>query len=790
VHACTVATRSGLAHVRVLAASFHACYSGGTFTCLLADGWPDGVPSEPPIQMLEPVDVGLADAELRSLALCYDDDELVIALRPMLLGHLQTAAPDDGHVFLAPGTVVVDRIDEVEQLAREHEVALVPRVLQPVPRDGRVPSEPDLLAQGLFLPDILAVGPGSAPFLRWWAERMGLDGRADDDAAPAWLDFVPVLFDHAVCRDPGVGVSVSNLHERRLRRTLDGRVLAGDSPLRTLHLGGYDPERAHLFDATHGRQARVLLHDDTVLAGLVDDFGSRLEAAGIDRWRAEPYRFGTIAGGPVPASVRRLARYAFRHDTPMDPPPIVPFGPEGDEAFIQWLNEPEAGDGNSTVTRLVLHVWRHRPDLQRVFPHPDLADIQGLARWATTAADFIESHGHLHAPPEAPNAIDALAPPLPGLNIIGQLRGEYGLGEAGRLMTRAAVAAGVPHRIVSVDEGTSLRQLDPFVTGGSDGPAPPRYAVNLLCMNGDYLPRLLARAPASLLRGIHRVGFWFWEVDVPPRNVGAAFDLVDEVWVASDFVAGLFRPHTDKPVRVAPLAIIPPPPTSLRRSDLGLPDDRVVILASFDHLSVPERKNPLGVIRAYTKAFDPDDGAHLLLKSTNGSYRRDMMAEVVHLARDRPDIEIRDRYHSRTEMNALVQLCDVCLSLHRAEGFGLMPATAMAVGKPVVATGYSGNLAFMDTDNSLLVPYDLVPVGEGVDVYAADARWAEPDLDAAADHLRWIVDHPGEARLLGNRARASVARTHSLAASGEWISRQVEEIALDRLARGAVQCPA
>jgi hypothetical protein len=96
----------------------------------------------------------------------------------------------------------------------------------------------------------------------------------------------------------------------------------------------------------------------------------------------------------------------------------------------------------------------------------------------------------------------------------------------------------------------------------------------------------------------------------------------------------------------------------------------------------------------------------------------------------------------------------------------------------------------MDEDNSLLVPYDLIPVGPGVDVYAADARWAEPDLDVAADHLRWIVDHPAEARLLGNRARASVARTHGLALSGEWVSRQVDDIVRDRFARGVIPAPA
>jgi glycosyltransferase involved in cell wall biosynthesis len=768
VHACAVATRQQLAPVGVLASSFEAVHPGSRFSVLVIDaGLGEGNDPAARYEVLTPAGIGVGDDELRRLALIHDAAGLSAALRPRFVTHLLARGQDDVVVHLAADAIVHGDLSPVEALARAHDVVLVPHLLRPAPRDGLLPDAGALVAGEPFTTAVIAVGRQATAFLHEWG-----------DGLP--LALVPTRHDHAVWRDPGVAVSPVNGHERSLTETSDGSILADGSPLRVLHLRGYDPARPHLLSDLGGTMPRVLLSDEPVLAALTADYGDRLQAARSAQGPPAPYRYGSICGTAIPSAVRALARDALDGTDPAGRPPL-PFNPAGDVEFVRWLNEPVARRGDRVVTRMVIGVWRHRQDLQSSFPDPFLADLDGLVAWSETAADFRADYRNLHRSPApvsagAAEGAPASLPP-PGLNIIGYLRAEAGVGEAGRLMALAADAAGIPYRTIATTD-TPSRQLDPFVVGGtgsSRDEAEP-YRVNLLCVNADRTPNLLAELPPALLDHRYRIALWFWELSRPASHTAAALDLVDEVWVASEFVAEPLRSLTAKPVLVTPLAIPPPAPTHLTRGDLALPTDRTVFLATFDAFSIPARKNPVGIIAAYTAAFGPDDGAHLVIKTINGARHRAALEQLWYLTRDRPDIEIRDGYLSRLEMSALVQLSDACVSLHRSEGFGLVPAAAMAAGKPVIATAYSGTLAFMDDDSALLVPYELADVGPGNDPYPADAQWAEPDLHTAAKHLRAVMEEPGAAHRLGEQARAAVARTHGPAVAGTWIDSRLNDI--------------
>jgi SAM-dependent methyltransferase len=200
-----------------------------------------------------------------------------------------------------------------------------------------------------------------------------------------------------------------------------------------------------------------------------------------------------------------------------------------------------------------------------------------------------------------------------------------------------------------------------------------------------------------------------------------------------------------------------------------------VFLFSFDFASTLERKNPLGLIEAYRKAFGPEDGAHLVVKSINGQLYPDGLDRVVHAAEGRHDITVVDEYYSAEHKAALIGLCDCYVSLHRSEGLGFGMLEAMAEGRPVIATGYSGNLEFMNSENSYLVPYELVHVPPGCEPYPVDASWAEPDLDVAAEMMREVLRDPGRASAVGARAKSDVERLHSPARAGAAVA--------DRLAR-------
>ena len=134
---------------------------------------------------------------------------------------------------------------------------------------------------------------------------------------------------------------------------------------------------------------------------------------------------------------------------------------------------------------------------------------------------------------------------------------------------------------------------------------------------------------------------------------------------------------------------------------------------------------------------------------------------------------IIDQHVSRAEAYGIMNMCDCYISLHRSEGYGITLAEAMLLGKPVIATGYSGNLDFMSGEFSMLVPYKLTTISQNLPYYPKGCRWAEADVDEAAQHLRWAYDHPALARRMGDKARIETARILSMEAYGKRALEQV-----------------
>jgi len=264
---------------------------------------------------------------------------------------------------------------------------------------------------------------------------------------------------------------------------------------------------------------------------------------------------------------------------------------------------------------------------------------------------------------------------------------------------------------------------------------------------------------------------------VPPPMM-PAFDLVDEVWVASDFTAEALRAASDTPVRTMPIPVPCPDRSAATRADLGLPEGRFVFLVTFDHLSVTERKNPLGAIEAFRRAFPESnpDGPVLVVKSINASHRPAEHDWVLQAAAGRDDVIVVDRHLSRGDQMSLVAESDCVVSLHRTEGLGLHLVEAMWFGRPTIATRYSGNLAFMSDDNSALIDAALVPVTHGEGYFPPEAVWAEPDLDQAASWMQRIVGDPELAARLGSAGRTTMEAQPNMQDTGQAIAAHAAEV--------------
>lgn len=371
----------------------------------------------------------------------------------------------------------------------------------------------------------------------------------------------------------------------------------------------------------------------------------------------------------------------------------------------------------------------------------------------------------------APGIAEAAPLARDGVILAGEFTRASGLGESARLTLGALELLGVP--AWPLDIGPLL----PAHTADVPPPSPPATdpppgAALILNVNAPLLPLVMARLPRRLTRGRRVVGLWAWELPVasPEWRAGARF--VHDIWATSRFAADALTPLAPGRVRVVPLplAAVPPRPSRLGRGDFGLPDAAVVVLTSFNLASSFERKNPLGAIAAFRTAFGERMDRILVLKVGNRNHAPADFARLETAVAGAPNIRLETRMLPRGDALALTAAADIILSLHRSEGFGLVPAEAMLLGKPVIATGWSGNMDFMDDHSAALVRYRLVPAHDGRGVYeVANALWAEPDIDHSAASLRRLADDSAARAALGEAGRTMAQALLGTAALAEAV---------------------
>ncbi len=489
-------------------------------------------------------------------------------------------------------------------------------------------------------------------------------------------------------------------------------------------------------------------------------------------------------------------------------------------------------DGTPRFSRLGLILHRLRSDLQASFPDPVGADRVRFAVWFVTSGrreydlpwELVGPVWRTLSPRPAAwtllwwarhwwrrrpqrrqrrralrehfaatpgEAAGPSAPPQPalpdGVNVIGWTNAPTGVGEACRGTLAALAEATVPHAVWTLGE---------LETGGSPLGSATRtqhgapYEVDLLHVNADMMSFVADEMPYWVTNGRHRIGYWFWELSHFPLAFAPAFEHCDEVWAPTRFCLDAFTPLAPVPVRWMPPAVPSREAVPASRAEWGVPTDRFLFVFAFDARSVPERKNPGGLLAAFACAVAESPlPLHLLVKVNHGHEAPEVVRELEARAAGLP-VTISTATVSRAGVDSLIAGCDAFVSLHRSEGLGLPLIEAMQLGRPVVATGYGGCTDFLDERTGWVVEHSLVPLRQAYGPYPAGAVWAEPDVRHAAELMVGLVtDSEARARKV-EAARRRVNELYAPAAAGERIRRELDRILAARRGMRPLAFPA
>lgn len=356
------------------------------------------------------------------------------------------------------------------------------------------------------------------------------------------------------------------------------------------------------------------------------------------------------------------------------------------------------------------------------------------------------------------------------VTIVGYPFQPTGMAEHARSTFRAFQSAGVTPRLLDVADVNRAfdadleRDFGPhLVTRLCDG-------VNLFGVNGDEAARVIERLGEPAFRRGYNIAYPAWELARYPAEWAKVLDRFDEVWAPSTFVQQALQTAVTSPVHRMPLPVDLKLSSFLGRRHFGIPEEAFVVVFFFDFASFADRKNPDAVLQAFERlaARRPEADIHCVIKSRGG---RDMDeaqgALEARLEALGPRAQALYGDLSDNEIKNLVRVSDVFVSLHRSEGFGRGMAEAMALGRPAIATGYSGNLDFMVPGTGLLVDYELVPVAPGAYPHGEGQVWAAASPDHASQLIEQLLDNPAEARAMGARAKVFMRENYSVESIGQ-----------------------
>ncbi len=465
----------------------------------------------------------------------------------------------------------------------------------------------------------------------------------------------------------------------------------------------------------------------------------------------------------------------------------------------------ESADGQG-LTRFMEFILKGRPDVQKAFDISVQSGRMGFFNWllvngtremrltasvfppallerlrgaggeiGAIAERFLgeQRSAKAEAPAKAQLAVDK--PGEFGANLVGYAYAELGMGEAFRMMAQALNHARVPLCIIDQDaglHGTGDLSVAGWVTDE------PRFDMSIIAINADLFPFLPFKLGESFAAGRYIIGYWAWELSNWPEEFDLALDMVDEVWAMSDYVANSIKTRARVPVYTMPNAVAAPElAVRFDKAHYGIPPGSFAFYFIFDAASYLDRKNPVAVVRAFKRAFPGSEPpVHLLLKTMNIDVAGPLWTELLQEIAGDPRITVLSHRMSKEEVLGLNVACDAFVSLHRSEGFGRCVAEAMAYGRPVIVTNYSGTRDFATEKTACVVNYRLIPVPDGAYPFCHNQFWAEPDIEHAASLMQRVAGDPKYRSEISSAGQRFVRDNFSLEAIGARVAKRLREV--------------
>lgn len=710
----------------------------------------------------------LAIPDFAGFSFRYDVMEFNTALKPFMFRHLLEILGYDIVLYFDPDIEVFRPLDAIiSKLSEGASFFFTPHLCAPS-EEKHDPNDITIMKAGVYNLGFLGVAQGeeSSRVIAWWARRLRYQCvNAQSEGIfvdQKFMDLVPGFAPHAhVSHDLTLNVAYWNLPQRCLEQRDEAWFVDGE-PLTFFHYSGFDPVRPTRLSKHESRfDGRM----PEPLRNLTQAYAEKLIDNGYKTFAGIAYAYARFASGTV---IHTYVRQMFRHWHSIWPgDPFVNY-----EAFLHepWPGAARARPGY-VVTNFMKFLYDMFPSLNTRLDLSNPDHVVELVNWYVM--DAAEEH-LLDLPLVEPEAarlgafkrLPAIAPrgDTSGndVTVIGYLRTASGVGEVGRQTLATLAASGLKTEgydvaigVVSARDDKNCEDL--LVARGT---AP----IQIFNVNADQLPFVIEHTKEHLRHPALKISIPFWELSRYPAPWLPAFDLVDEIWAPSRFIQRALAGRVDRLVIHMPIAIELTPHAPLPRARFGLPENKFLFFYAFDFLSFVERKNPRAAISAFRRAFPRQSGAVLVFKCMNG----DLMPEKLEALRQdidgHPDIILLDETMSRTDTLGLIASVDAVISLHRSEGFGLLLAEAILLGKPVIATGYSASNELVTEKTGYPVAYTLIPVEDGQYPFSAGQKWGAPDIAHAAWLMRRLVDDPASAAPRISNGQEYLRRFHSRAA--------------------------